>query len=211
MLKIGVLVSGSGSNLQSIIDAIEKGSLNCSIEAVISDNEKAYALKRAEQKGIPAYAISKKVYGEKLPEEILKILKGKVDIIVLAGFLSVLKGDILKEFENKIINIHPSLIPSFCGKGMYGIKVHEAVLKAGAKITGCTVHFVNHKVDGGAIILQKPVPVYFEDDAETLQKRVLKEEHEILVEAIRLVSEGKLEIISDRVRIDNSELSRYNL
>lgn len=202
MLKVAVLVSGGGSNLQSIIDNIEKGALKCKVEAVISDKEGVYALERAEKKGLSTYVVSKKVYGENFSDEILKIIKGKVDLIVLAGFLSVLKGKILKEFEDKIINIHPSLIPSFCGKGMYGRKVHEAVYKSGVKVTGCTVHFVNEKVDAGAILLQKSVPVYFEDDVDMIQKRVLKEEHEILPEAIKLISENRVKIVNGRVAIE---------
>ncbi len=201
MLKIAVLVSGDGSNLQAIIDSIENGYLNCSIEAVISDNIKSFALQRATKKGIPIYVFPKKEFGESIGDEILKVVKGNVDILVLAGFLSLLKGEILKKFEGKIINIHPSLIPLFCGKGMYGEKVHESVLKSGVKITGCTVHFVDEKVDGGAIILQKAVPVYFEDDVKTLKERVLEEEHKILPEALKLLSENKIFIKDGKVQI----------
>ncbi|WP_055667479.1 phosphoribosylglycinamide formyltransferase [Desnuesiella massiliensis] len=201
MFKIAVLVSGGGSNLQAIIDSIEKGHLNCSIEAVISDNEKAQAVERASKKGIPTYVLDKNSYSENFGDKVLEIIDGRVDLIVLAGFFSILKGKILSKFNNKIINIHPSLIPSFCGKGMYGIKVHEAVIKAGVKITGCSVHFVNEEIDGGAIILQRPVEVKFKDTPEELQKRVLKEEHNLLPEAIKLISQGRANIINGRTEI----------
>ena len=152
MHKIAVLVSGSGSNLQSIIDAIAGKSLDCKIEAVISDNEKAFALKRASDNGIPSYILDKKKYGKNLSDEILNILNDKVELIVLAGFLSILQGNILDKFHNRIINIHPSLIPAFCGDGMYGLNVHRKAIEYGVKISGCTVHFVNSLVDGGPII-----------------------------------------------------------
>lgn len=201
MFKIAVLVSGGGSNLQAIIDSIEKGYLNCSIEAVISDNEKAQAIERASKKGISTYVLDKNSYKENFGDKVLEIIDGRVDLIVLAGFFSILKGKILSKFNNKIINVHPSLIPSFCGKGMYGIKVHEAIIKAGVKITGCSVHFVNEEIDGGAIILQKPVEVKFKDTPEELQKRVLKEEHNLLPEAIKLISQGRVNIINGRTEI----------
>ena len=126
-----------------------------------------------------------------------------MDLIVLAGFLSILDGKILDEFENRIINIHPSLIPSFCGPGMYGLKVHEAAIEYGVKYSGCTVHYVNSKVDGGAILLQEAVPVYFEDNAETLQKRILEKEHILLPKAIKLISEGKVEFVNNKVKIND--------
>lgn len=143
MFKIAVLASGSGSNLQAIIDAIESKRLNCKIEMVIGSKEGIFALDRAKANNIETYIVSKKEYGNKTSDKILELTKSKVDLIVLAGYLSILQGDILKEFKDRIINIHPSLIPSFCGSNMYGIKVHEAVLKSGVKVTGCTVHFVN--------------------------------------------------------------------
>lgn len=201
MFKIAVLVSGGGSNLQAIMDSIEKGHLNCSIEAVISDNEKAQAIERASKKGISTYVLDKNSYKENFGDKVLEIIDGRVDLIVLAGFFSILKGKILSKFNNKIINVHPSLIPSFCGKGMYGIKVHEAVIKAGVKITGCSVHFVNEEIDGGAIILQKPVEVKFKDTPEELQKKVLREEHNLLPEAIKLISQGRVNIINGRTEI----------
>lgn len=194
MLRIAVLVSGGGSNLGAIIESIEKGVLNCSIEAVISDKDSAYALTRAREKNIPAFVVSKKEFGAESSNRILELIKGKVDLIVLAGYLSILNGEILRQFKNKIINIHPSLIPAFSGAGMYGIKVHEAVIKKGVRYSGCTVHFVNEEVDGGEILLQEAVQVLQEDDAATLQKRVLEKEHEILPKAIKLISEGKVTI-----------------
>ena len=202
MFKIAVLASGGGTNLQSIIDSIETGRLNCSIEIVIGSKEDIYALERAKNKGIKTCVVSKKEYGNKTSDKILEILKGKVDLIVLAGYLSILEGEILKEFKDKIINIHPSLIPSFCGPKMYGLKVHEAVINCGVKYTGCTVHFVNQEVDGGAIILQEVVPVYFEDTKEELQKRVLEKEHILLPKAIDLISKNKVEIIDGRAKIN---------
>lgn len=202
MFKIAVLASGGGTNLQSIIDSIESGSLNCSIEIVIGSKEDIYALERAKNKGIKTCVVSKKDYRNKTSDKILEILKGKVDLIVLAGYLSILEGEILKEFKDKIINIHPSLIPSFCGPKMYGLKVHEAVINCGVKYTGCTVHFVNEEVDGGAIILQEVVPVYFEDTKEELQKRVLEKEHILLPKAIDLIIKNKVEIIDGRAKIN---------
>ncbi|WP_459480557.1 phosphoribosylglycinamide formyltransferase [Clostridium saccharoperbutylacetonicum] len=201
MFKIAVLVSGGGTDLQSVIDAVENKELNVKVEMVIGSRDNIYALERAKKHGIETFVISRKEYGEKASDKILELTKGKVDLIVLAGFLAILDGDILKEFDNKIINIHPSLIPSFCGAGMYGLKVHEAVIKSGVKFSGCTVHFVNSEVDGGAILLQEVVPVYFEDDAETLQKRILEKEHLILPEAIRLISEGKVEFVNGKAKI----------
>lgn len=199
MLKIAVLVSGSGSNLKAVMDNIESGYLNCSIEAVISDKSDVYGIERAKSKNIKTYIVDKKEYGDKLSDEILNILKGKVDLIVLAGFLSILKGNIIEVFENKIINVHPSLIPAFCGAGMYGIKVHENVLEYGVKVSGCTVHFVDKCTDTGPIIIQKVVEVCTEDSAKDLQLRVLNEEHKALSEAIKYISEGKIKIQGRKV------------
>lgn len=198
MLKVAVLVSGSGSNLQSILDY---GQASFKVEMVIGSKEGIYALERAKNKNIPTYVVSKEEYGSEISNKILELTKNRVDLIVLAGYLSILDGDILKEFKDKIINIHPSLIPSFCGDKMYGMHVHNAVRASGVRFTGCTVHFVNEEVDGGAIILQEAVPVYFEDTAEDIQKRVLVEEHKMLPRAIDLISRGKVEIIDGRVNI----------
>ena len=198
MLKVAVLVSGSGSNLQSILDY---GQASFKVEMVIGSKEGIYALERAKNKNIPTYVVSKEGYGSEISNKILELTKNRVDLIVLAGYLSILDGDILKEFKDKIINIHPSLIPSFCGDKMYGIHIHNAVKACGVRFTGCTVHFVNEKVDGGAIILQEVVPVYFDDNAEDIQKRVLVEEHKLLPKAIDLISKDKIEIIDGRVNI----------
>lgn len=202
MFKIAVLVSGGGTNLQSIIDAIKSGYLsNCSIEAVISDRKEVYALERAVTNDIKAYVIDRKIHKSRVSDEILKLLSGKVDLIVCAGWLSILKGDLISKFENKIINIHPSLIPAFCGDGMYGIKVHENAIEHGVKVSGCTVHFVDNGTDTGPIILQKTVPVYGEDTAELLQKRVLEQEHKALPEAIKLISDGRVKVNGRKVII----------
>jgi len=202
LFKIAVLVSGGGTDLQSVIDAVENGYIDGKIEMVIGSREGIYALERAEKHNIDTFVVSRREYGEESSNKILELTKGKVDLIVLAGFLAILDGEILKEFDNKIINIHPSLIPSFCGPGMYGLKVHEAVIKSGVKFSGCTVHFVNSEVDGGAILLQEVVPVYFEDDADTLQKRILEKEHVILPKAIKLLSEERIKVINGRVKIE---------
>ena len=171
-IKIAVLVSGGGTNLQALIDAQKKEILKSGkIELVISNNESAFALKRAEENNIPFEIISKKDFEEKL-KEILQSYK--IELIVLAGFTAVLPDNFVKDYDKRIINIHPSLIPSFCGKGFYGIKVHQAVLKKGVKITGATTHFVNEIIDGGEIIMQKAVEVYEDDTAEKLQKRVME-------------------------------------
>lgn len=201
MYKIAVLISGGGSNLQSIIDSIQCGYLNCSIEFVISDKKEIYGLERARKNGIPAYTFERGLYGQSISDYILELIKDKVDLVVLAGFLSILKGNILKHFKNRIINIHPSLIPSFCGKGMYGIKVHERAVEYGVKFSGCTVHLVDEGTDTGVIILQKVVEVKEEDTPQILQQRVLIEEHKALPEAIKLFLEGKIKIHGRRVKI----------
>ena len=198
MLKVAVLVSGGGSNLQSILD-YEQDSFK--VEMVIGSKDGIYGLERAKNAGVPSYVVSRKEYGVVVSNIILELTKGKVDLIVLAGYLSILDGEILKVFKDRIVNIHPSLIPSFCGDKMYGMHVHNAVRASGVRFTGCTVHFVNEEVDGGAIILQEAVPVYFEDTAEDIQKRVLVEEHKMLPRAIDLISRGKVEIIDGRVNI----------
>ena len=171
-VKIAVLVSGGGTNLQALIDAQKNEILKSGkIELVISNNSNAFALKRAEENNIPFEIIDKKDFEERL-KEILK--SHKIELIVLAGFTAILSENFVKDYDKRIINIHPSLIPSFCGKCFYGIKVHEAALKKGVKITGATTHFVNEIVDGGEIIMQKAVEVYEDDTAEKLQKRVME-------------------------------------
>ncbi|MBU3216441.1 phosphoribosylglycinamide formyltransferase [Clostridium estertheticum] len=201
MLKIAVLVSGGGSNLQSIIDNIESGYLNCSIEVVISDKKDAYGIDRAKAKNIKTYILDRKQYGKSMSAEIFKILDGKVDLIVLAGFLSILQGELLSAFKGKIINIHPALIPSFCGGGMYGLKVHEKAIEYGVKVSGCTVHFVDEGTDSGPIIIQKVVDVFSSDTAKDLQLRILEQEHKALPEAIKYISEGKIRIEGRKVLV----------
>lgn len=193
MLNIAVLVSGSGSNLQAIIDEMKKGEINGKIVTVVSNKPDVYALKRAEANNIPSKVIVSKG-NENFEKELLSHLKeNNVDLIVLAGFLCILKGDILKEYSNKIINVHPSLIPSFCGDGFYGLKVHEAALNYGVKVTGATVHFVNEITDGGKIIIQKAVYIKEGDTPEILQRRVMEEaEWKILPQAIKLICNGGL-------------------
>lgn len=202
MFKIAVLVSGGGSNLQSIIDNISSGYLNCSIDIVIADRQ-CYGIERAQKAGIKAIVLDRKIFKGNLSKELVNVLKSKVDLIVLAGWLSILKGDLIKEYHNRIINIHPSLIPSFCGNGMYGIKVHEKAIEYGVRYSGCTVHFVDENTDAGPIILQKIVEVFYEDTPEELQKRILKQEHIALPEAIKYISEGKINIIDRKVKIKN--------
>lgn len=203
MFKIAVLISGGGTDLQSIIDAIENDEIvGAEIAAVVSDKKGAFGIERAEKHGIKTYVFDRKEYKGKVSDEVLNLLRGKVDLIVLAGFLSILNGDLLHEFKDKIINIHPSLIPSFCGNGMYGLKVHEKAIEYGVKISGCTVHFVDEGTDTGAIILQKAVEVLDDDTAETLQRRILVEEHKLLPEAVKLLVEGKVKKAGRRVVLE---------
>ena len=189
MLQIAVLISGSGSNLQSLIDDRN----GYSICHVISDR-KADGLKRAENAGIETSVVDSKIGQLKLSEKISRILKGKADYIILAGFLSILDKSFVGDWDGKIINIHPALLPDFGGKGMYGMHVHEAVIKSGVKRSGCTVHFVDTGIDTGEIINQMSLEVHSEWDAVQLQKEVLKLEHKILPETVRLLCEkqGKL-------------------
>ena len=192
-IKIAVLVSGGGTNLQALIDAQESGIIKSGkIALVISNKPGAYALTRAEKAGIPTYVVTRKECGsrEAFEDKLAGILKeNEIDIIVLAGFLSILSGDFTKQFENRIINVHPALIPSFCGEGFYGLKVHEAALEKGVKVTGATVHFVNEIPDGGRIILQKAVYVEDGDTPEILQKRVMEQaEWVILPQAVEMVA-----------------------
>jgi len=206
MLNIGVLVSGGGTNLQAIIDKIESGYLeNCRIVTVVSSKKDAYALKRAEKHNIPSAWISRKDYNtlEEYDEALIKHLKQyNVDLVVMAGFLSILGERFINEFEGRIMNVHPSLIPAFCGKGYYGIIPHQKALEYGVKVTGATVHFVTLEPDSGPIILQKAVYVEEGDTPETLQKRVMEQaEWQILPEAIKLFAEGRLVIEGRRVRI----------
>ena len=199
MLKIAVLVSGGGTNLQAIIDKIAEGVItNTEIAVVISNNKNAYASERAKQAGIEAVCVSPKDYEnrEQFNQEFLKTLDSyQVDLVVLAGFLVVIPPAMIQKYENRIINIHPSLIPSFCGTGYYGLKVHEGALARGVKVTGATVHFVDEGTDTGPIILQKAVEVQNGDTPEILQRRVMEQaEWEILPRAIHLIANGKVTV-----------------
>lgn len=200
--KIAVLASGYGTNLQSIIDNIKEEKLKCTIDMVISDRQEAYAIKRAKKNNIKTYVVNRKEYGKELSSKILSLVENKTDLIVLAGWLSILEGDILKRFKDRIINIHPSLLPSFGGCRMFGIKVHEEAIRYGVKFSGCTVHIVDSGTDTGPIICQKVVPIYEEDNAKALQERVLKEEHKALSEAIKLFIDNKISIKGREVRIN---------
>lgn len=206
MLRTLVLVSGGGTNLQAILDAVDQQVItNTEIVGVISNNKNAYALTRAEQKGIYNECISPKSYETRdaFNEAFLqKIDELHPDLIVLAGFLVVIPEMMIQKYRNRIINIHPSLIPSFCGTGFYGLKVHEGALARGVKVTGATVHFVDEGTDTGQIILQKPVMVAEDDTPETLQRRVMEEaEWKILPEAINLIANGRITIEDHKVKI----------
>jgi phosphoribosylglycinamide formyltransferase 1 len=206
MLNIAVLVSGGGTNLQAIIDRIEQGTLtNTKLAAVISNKKDVYALERAKQYNIPSKCISPKDFSSR--DEFNIALKEaiddfSVDLIVLAGYLVILPEVLIKAYKNRIINIHPSLIPSFCGAGFYGLKVHQAALDRGVKVTGATVHFVDEGTDTGPIILQKAVEVLEQDTPETLQQRVMEEaEWSILPQAIELIANNRLRIDGNRISI----------
>ena len=198
-MKIAVFVSGGGTNLQAIIDNIRNGYLNgVSISLVVASNSEAYALTRAAENNIPSIVLSAKSFPsrEAWDDAVLKaVTDSGAELIVLAGYLSLLGEKTVKAYSNRIINIHPALIPSFCGAGMYGIKPHKAVLARGVKVSGATVHYVNEKYDEGPIILQKAVDVLPDDTPESLQKRIMKEcEQVILPKAIRLIADGKVTI-----------------
>ncbi|WP_294147329.1 phosphoribosylglycinamide formyltransferase [uncultured Clostridium sp.] len=193
MLRVGVLVSGGGTNLQAILDAIDGGSIaGAEVVAVISNNENAYAIERARNHKIPAFIVTPKAYGsrEEFNNALLETMNVcKVDLIVLAGFLVKIPEAMIAAYKNRIINIHPSLIPSFCGVGFYGLKVHEAALKRGVKVTGATVHYVDEGTDTGPILLQKAVEVRAGDTPEILQRRVMEEaEWVILPQAINMIA-----------------------
>ncbi len=195
MLNIAVCVSGGGTDLQSIIDACEAGKINGQIRLVISNRKKAYGLERARLHGIQAEWI-------KDEDEILKRFEEeKIDVVVLAGYLAIVGDKLIEQYKNRIINIHPSLIPSFCGPGFYGMHVHEAVFKRGVKVSGATVHFVTGEVDGGPIILQRAVDISDLETPEDIQARVLEIEHKILPEAVALYCEGRVSVENERVKI----------
>jgi len=197
LIKIAVLVSGGGTNLQALIDARESGDLkNAEISLVISSINGAYAVERAKKAGIKAITIERKKYAvlsefDSAIEQALS--ENKIDLVVLAGFLSILGQKTLLSYQNKIINVHPALIPSFCGKGFYGIRVHKAVLEYGVKVTGATVHFVNDIIDGGKIILQKAIDIQKDDTPESLQQRVMREcEWVLLPKAVAMFCAGEI-------------------
>lgn len=204
MVNIGILISGSGTNLQAIIDNINEGNIDGEIKLVISNKKDAYGLVRAEEAGIETLYLDRKEfstdeeYNKKIMEE---FTKRDVELVVLAGYLRILSKEFVQKYKNRIINIHPSLIPSFCGEGCYGERVHKMVLDYGVKVTGATVHFVDEGTDTGPIILQKAVKVEDDDTVESLKEKVLKIEHELLPEAIRLYCQGRLSVQGRKVKI----------
>ena len=207
MLKVAVLVSGGGTNLQAILDAADSGKItNTEIRVVISNNEGAYALERAKNYGTEALLLSSKSFEtrEEFNQKLLEALKERdIDLVVLAGYLVVVPPCVIKEYENRIINIHPSLIPSFCGKGCYGLHVHEKALARGVKVSGATVHFVDEGTDTGPIIMQKPVMVEQGGTPEVLQRRIMEQaEWNILPETINLIPNGKVHVDGRVVTID---------
>ena len=206
MLRVVVLVSGGGTNLQAVLDAVRDGKItNTEVAGVISNNKKAYALTRAEQAGISAKCVSPKDFEDRarFNHALMEAVDAfQPDLIVLAGFLVVIPEELIRKYENRIINIHPSLIPSFCGTGYYGLKVHEAALARGVKITGATVHFVDEGTDTGPIILQKAVEVFPDDTPEVLQRRVMEQaEWQIMPEAVNLIANGKVSVKDGHVVI----------
>lgn len=207
-VRIGVLISGGGTNLQSLIDETEKGNINGEIVVVISDRVNAYGIKRAKAHGIKAIVIDRKDYKDRISliNAFIDTLKEyDVDLVVLAGFLTILTKEFVEAYKNRIINVHPALIPAFCGEGFYGEKVHKAALDYGVKISGATVHFVDEDADTGPIILQDSVPVMIDDTVESLAARVLKVEHRILPEAVGLYCNGRLSIEGRKVRIKEGD------
>ena len=197
MVKIGVLISGGGTNLQAVIDGCENKSINGEVRVVISNKENAYGLERARNHNIKAIC-------EKDENKIIEVLKAnEIELVILAGYLKIVGPNLVNEYRNKIINIHPSLIPAFCGKGYYGEKVHQGVIDYGAKVTGATVHFVDEGADTGPIIMQKTVEVKEDDDTKKLAKRVLEVEHEILTKSISMFCENKLTVNGRRVYIND--------
>ena len=210
MLRVGVLVSGGGTNLQAILDAIDAGTIrNAKVEVVISNNAGAFALERAKKHGIPAECLSPKDFASR--EEFNEALVAKIDsyeldLIVLAGYLVKIPAAMIEKYRDKIINIHPSLIPSFCGVGYYGLHVHEKALERGVKVTGATVHFVNEGMDEGPIIAQKAVAVEDDDTPETLQRRVMEQaEWLLLPKAVDDIANGRICVVNGKVKHTNSE------
>jgi phosphoribosylglycinamide formyltransferase-1 len=207
-IKVGVMASGGGTNLQAIIDRAADGRLDAEVAIVISDVADAYALERARIAGVhyafidPRDFPHREAFNQALIE---KLRDHEVELVALAGYLRITTDNFVDAFEGRIMNIHPSLIPAFCGKGMHGLRVHQAALDYGVKVTGCTVHFVTKEVDAGPIILQRTAPVMDDDTAETLSARVLEQEHEAYSEAIQLFAEGRLRIVGRRVHVRQRE------
>ncbi|WBB31776.1 phosphoribosylglycinamide formyltransferase [Parvimonas micra] len=204
MMNVAVFISGGGTNLQAIIDAIKENKINGKIKLVFSNRKNAYGLIRAQNESIDTFYLNRKKFfsDEEYDERILEELERKnIDLIILAGYLNILSSKLVSNYSNRIINIHPSLIPSFCGDGFYGENVHKAVIKSGVKFTGATTHFVDENVDTGAIILQDVVPVLINDDFETVAKRVLEIEHEILVETVKAFCDNKIVFKDNRAFI----------
>lgn len=206
MLNVAVLVSGGGTNLQAIIDASDRGEIiNGKICCVISSKDGVFALQRAKTAGIPTEVVLKKDYSgiAEYDKALINVLeKYNADLVVLAGFMTIIGSDFVNRFENRIINVHPALIPSFCGAGFYGLKVHESALEKGVKVAGATVHFVTEECDAGPIILQKAIDVLEDDTPQTLQKRVMEQvEWKLLPKAISLFCDGKLSVEGNRVKI----------
>lgn len=196
MLKIAVFVSGGGTDLQSVIDACQAGQINGEIVLVVSNRKNAYGLQRAKKAGIETQVVRK---NDALLVQMCQ--ERDVDLIVLAGYLAILTDELLNAYQNKIINIHPSLIPSFCGSGMYGMHVHDAVLARGVKVSGATVHFVSREVDGGPIILQEACDISDLNKAEDIQTRVLEIEHRILPQAVALYCDGRIVVENERAKV----------
>ena len=204
MKKIGVFISGGGTNLQALIDSVDSGELKAQIGLVISSREGAGGLERAKKHNIETCVIKKADFSdlEGFSNAILEELKKqKIEILVLAGYLNLIPPKVIERYKNKIINIHPSLIPAFCGRGFYGERVHKSVLEYGVKVTGATVHFVDEGADTGPIILQKPVMILPKDDIDSLSRRVLSVEHELLPKALGLLLEGRLKIEGRKVTV----------
>jgi len=202
-VRIGVLASGGGTNLQAIIDSCERGEIDGDVVVVISNVPEAYALERARTHRIDAFAFPHKGVSREAHEaDVIACLEQhQVDLVVLAGYLRVLTPVLISKYAGRLMNTHPALLPSFGGQGMHGLNVHQAVLDYGCKVSGCTIHFVTLDVDGGPIIAQKAVPVLETDTPETLQERILKEEHKLLPRAIQLFAQGKLKMDGRRVRV----------
>ena len=204
MMNVAVFISGGGTNLQAIIDAIKENKINGKIKLVFSNRKNAYGLVRAQNEKIDTFYLNRKKFfsDEEYDERILEELERKnIDLIILAGYLNILSSKLVSNYSNRIINIHPSLIPSFCGDGFYGENVHKAVIKSGVKFTGATTHFVDENVDTGAIILQDVVPIFINDDFETVAKRVLEIEHKILVKTVKAFCDNKIVFKDNRAFI----------